>query len=102
MFGKEGKTLSILLKDLSKSRELAYCMPTDTGWLLVLDKNLHPDVLIHFFVHEYAHTMTPDWERPHHGPAFGVAYAAVYTFVFEDSEPNRRNVKVGVVDLQLE
>ena len=98
-FGRDGETVALHLKDLSKSKELGYCEPTESGWRITVDSTIPEDYVLLLLVHEYAHAMTPAWEKEIHGPAFGVAYAAAYRFVFENTEVRRHTTRSGPVTL---
>ena len=74
------------------------CVPCDDGsFNILVDKHLDNRVQNHFIIHEYAHTMTPEFGAAH-GPCWGVIHAAIYSFIF-DSIPvtgKRRKRKISV------
>jgi hypothetical protein len=82
-FGDPSKVITLEVKDLTDANYFGMCTTTAKGWTIEIDDSLDFGMQIYMLAHEYAHTMVPYFDKRQHGPSWGVAFAAVYSFLFD-------------------
>lgn len=97
-FGRKGESIWLNVEYLDNKPYIGLCEKVDGGWRITIDADAEYQFQIHLLIHEYAHTMSADYDRNHHGASWGVAYATVYSYVYDDTllTPKRRKRKIPV------
>lgn len=89
-FGRPSQSVTLIVKDMSKSTGHGFSYLTEDGWVIEVDEDLDYSMQVYILIHEYAHTMTPEYEKRNHGPAWGIAYSTVYSWFFDGESVVRK------------
>jgi hypothetical protein len=97
-FGRSNEAVNLVVTDLGNKPYIGLCEKIEEGWRITLDDDIQGEPLLHLLIHEYAHTMVPEYDKYHHGPTWGIAYAAIYSYIYDDVllTPKRRKRKLSV------
>lgn len=79
------RTVTLVVGDLTKYKAYGVCAVMDepNTFTIFVEESLNDDLQVYMMIHEYAHTLTPEYGAPH-GPSWGVVYSAIYSFLFDD------------------